>query len=374
MPTLRMRGSGSEGGHGGEVFSCAYSNDGAFVLSAGWDGCLRLWQSSEAQLVSYLPAALKPLSACTFAPGGSAWVCASMDGVLSWWDPISHQRGLNFVAHIRPISAIQFSPDGRYLTTASWDRKLLLRRVGHEHEGQALNGHRDIVAGCRWSADSRQLLSWSHDTTLRLWDADSASHVAVLDGHADRVTAACLSRDGQWAVSGSRDGAVKLWDLRRYAETRSVQVKEEVRGCWYLNDSALLTVNACGWIAVWSLPDLEVQTELASEIRPLCSDLSPAGNDLVLGSEAGQLHFVAIDGMEEPPLAVTAQPAFKPKSGVITRFLGKRKSEQAYQYTCPACGHAEEINRLPDEDTPCPSCHRLLRISTDVPRLQPLTQ
>lgn len=372
MPTLRMRGIGSEGGHGGEVFSCAYSSDGAFVLSAGWDGCLRLWQSSETQLISFLHAALKPLSSCAFAPGGTSWVSASMDGVLSWWDPISHQRTRNFVAHIRPISSIQFSPDGRYLATASWDRKLLLRRVGEEHEGQSLAGHRDIVAGCRWSADSKQLLSWSHDTTLRLWDADSASQIAVLDGHTDRVTAACLFRDGQWAVSGSRDGVVKLWDLRRYAETRSVEVKEEVRGCWYLSDSALLTVNAAGGITVWSLPDLEMQTEFSSDIRPLCCDLSPSGTDLVLGSETGHLHFVAIDGTEEPPLAVTALPVFKPKSGVITRFLGKRKSEQAYQYACPACGHAEEISRLPDENLPCPSCHRLLRISTEAPQLQPL--
>lgn len=375
MQALRTRGSTSEGGHGGEVFSCVYSGDGAFVLSAGWDGCLRLWQPSPAQLVSSLSASLKPLSACTFAPGGTAWVCGSMDGVLSWWDAVSHQRGLNFVAHIRPISAIQFSPDGRYLATASWDRKLLLRRVGEETGGQGLAGHRDIVAGCRWSSDSKQLLSWSHDATLRLWDADSARQIAVLDGHADRVTAACLSSDGQWAVSGSRDGVVKLWDLRRYAETRSVQLKEEVRGCWYLRDGAsLLTVHANGWMAVWSLPDLEKQAELTCGIRPLCGDLSPTGTELVLGNEAGHLHFISVEGVKEAPLPVTATPAFKPKSGVITRFLGKRKCQQTYQYTCPACGHVEETTSLPHEAVPCSSCSRMLRVHVETPQLQELAK
>ncbi|HTU91805.1 MAG TPA: WD40 repeat domain-containing protein [Gemmataceae bacterium] len=372
MQGLRVRQNASEGGHGGEVFSCVYSNDGAFVLSAGWDGCLRLWQSDQAQLVSYLHASLKPLSACAFAPGGASWVCGSMDGELSWWDAVSHLRERYVVAHIRPISAIQFSPDGRYFVTASWDRKLLLRRVGDEQEDQALAGHRDIVAGCRWSADSKQLLSWSHDTKLRLWDADSASNIAVLDGHTDRVTAACMSHDGQWAVSGSRDGAVKLWDLRRYAEARSFQLTDEVRGCWYLGDGAsVLTVLADGWIGVWSLPDWEIQTELTSNIQPLCCDLSPTGAELVLGSETGRLHFVAIDGAEETPLPVTATPLFKPKSGVITRFLGKRKSEQAYQYTCPACGHAGEIASLPREAVPCSFCNRLLRLNAEVQQLQP---
>jgi WD40 repeat protein len=373
MQTLRQRDGGNEGGHSGEVFSCAYSNDGVFVLSAGWDGCLRLWLSASAQLVSSLQAALKPLSSCAFTPDGAIWVSGSMDGVLSWWDAVSHQRKQNFVAHIRPISAIQFSPDGRCLATASWDRKLQLCPTGKEQEGRSLVGHRDIVAGCRWSADSKQLLSWSHDGTLRLWDADSARPIALLEGHADRVTAACLSRDGQWAVSGSRDGAVKLWDLRRYAEVRSVQGKEEVRGCWYLGDGAsVLTVHADGWMAIWSLPDLEMQAELASSIRPLCGDLSPSGTEVVLGSETGQLHFIALDGIKDVPLLVTATPSFKPKSGVITRFLGKRKIERAYRYICPACGHVEEIVRLPHDTIPCPSCHRLLRVSAEVAQLQPL--
>lgn len=375
VQALRVGDIRSEGGQGGEVLSCVYSSDGAFVLSAGWDGCLRLWQPSPIQLISSLHASLKPLSACAFAPGGAAWVCSSMDGTLSWWDAVSHERRQSFIAHIRPISAIRFSPDGRYLATASWDRKLSLRRVGNESATQALNGHRDIVAGCRWSTDSRQLLSWSHDFTLRLWDADSASQIAVLDSHTDRVTTACLSGDGQWAVSGSRDGVLKLWDLRRYAEVRSVQSKEEVRGCWFLGDgTSVLTVHADGWMGVWSATDLEIQAELANSIRPSCGDLSPNGTEIVLGDDKGQLLFVTLDGAEQVPLPVTALPSFKPKSGVISRFLAKRKGEQAYRYTCPACGQGAELASLPCEAITCGSCHRLLRVNTETPQLQPLIQ
>jgi WD40 repeat protein/ribosomal protein S27E len=371
MPTLRVRDSVNEGGHGGDVFSCVYSNDGTFVLSAGWDGRLCLWLAESAELISSLHAALKPLSACAFGPDGITWVSGSMDGVLSWWDGVSHQQRLRLVAHIRPISAIQFSPDGRSLVTASWDRKLLLRRVGHEQDGGSLAGHRDIVAGCRWLPDNKQLLSWSHDGTLRLWDIETASQIAKLEGHTDRVTAACLSRDGQWAVSGSRDGVVKLWDLRRFAEVRSVQLKEEVRGCWNLGGGAtVLTVHADGWMAVWSLPDWEMQAELASTIRPLCGDLSPSGAEVVLGSETGQLHFVRLEGAEDVPLPVTATSSFKPKSGVITRFLGKRKAERSYHYTCPACGHSAEIASLPHESIRCTTCNRVLLVSAEVPQLQ----
>ncbi len=372
MRTLQVRDGGSSEGHGGEVFCCVYSGDGAFVLSAGWDGCLRLWQSANVQPVSCLQASIKPLSSCAISPDGTAWLSGSMDGVLSWFDAMSHRMRQNFIAHIRPISAIQFSPDGRYLATASWDRKLLLRRVGDEQEGQPLIGHRDIVAGCRWSPDSKQLLSWSHDGSLRLWDVDSGREAARFDGHADRVTAACLSKDGQWAVSGGRDGAVKLWNPRQRAAVRSVQLKEEIRGCWCLRDDAsVLTVNADGWMVLWSLPDFEVQTELASGIRALCGDLSPSGSEVVLGSESGHLHLVSVEGVEEIPLVVTATPLFKPTNGVITRFLGKPKINLTYQYTCSACGHNTETSSLPSGEVRCPSCNRLLRVSGEVPQLQP---
>jgi WD40 repeat protein/ribosomal protein S27E len=371
MKALRVRGAGTGEGHGGEVFSCVYTADGAFVLSAGWDGCLRLWMAATGQSVSELKASAKPLSCCALAPNGSAWVSGSMDGALCWWDAMTHQPKMSFIAHIRPISAIQFSPDGCSLATASWDRKLMLRKIGKEREGLALNGHHDIVSGCRWSPDSKQLLSWSHDGTLRLWDTESSREVRCFRGHDDRITAACLSGDGHWAISGGRDGTVKVWDVQRGAEVRCVRMNAEVRGCWCLLDGgSAVTVAADGWMALWSLPDFEVQAELSSDLRPMCGDLSPLGTEIALGSENGRLHFIAIEGMEGVPLMVTPTRTFKPKAGVLGRFLGMQ-TQQVYQYTCPACRHTQDIASLPSKPISCPTCRRLLTVGSEVRQLQP---
>jgi WD40 repeat protein len=369
MRTLRIR-AGSGEGHGGEVFSCVYSRDGAFVLSAGWDGCLRLWQSGTGQLISSLRTSVKPLSACAIAPSGSTWVSGAMDGYLSWWDAVSHQMRLNFLGHIRPISAIEYSPDGLQVATASWDRKIQLRCIGQEREGLGLNGHQDIVAGCRWLPDGKQLLSWSHDGTLRLWDVETACEIARLTGHADRVTAAHLSQDGRWVVSGGRDGSLKLWDLGRHEEVGGIKLNSEVRGCWHLHDHSAAALLADGWLALWSLPNFELEVEVAGYFRAQCCDLSPTGTDLVIGSESGELHFATIEGGEQAPLPVAATPIFKPKSGVITRFLGKQKISRSYQYTCPVCSQTAETPDLPREAIPCASCHRLLRLTTDAGQLQ----
>mgnify|MGYP001445132032 CR=1 FL=1 len=372
MRTLRVRGGGTGEGHGGEVFSCVYSADGAFVLSAGWDGCLRLWLTSNVQPVSFLQASGKPLSCCALSPDGKCWLSASMDGVLSWWDAVTHQLRLNFTAHIRPISAIQYAPDGQSLLTASWDRKLMLRKVGEEREGQTLSGHHDIVAGCKWSPDGKQFLSWSYDGTLRLWDAATCREVGRFNGHEDRVTAACFSLDGHWAISGGCDGTVKVWDVQQRAEVRSVNLNAEIRGCYCLFDGAsVVTVNADGWMVLWSLPDFEVQAELASDIKVMCGDLSPSGTEIVLGTAEGLLNIIALDGIDGVPFLVMPRQTLKPKAGVLGRILGKSKIQRAYQYTCPACRHTGELDRLPRESIPCAACKRPLRVSAEVQQLQP---
>jgi WD40 repeat protein len=372
MRSMRVRALGTGEGHGGEVFSCVYTADSAFVLSAGWDGCLRLWVASNAKSVSSLQASAKPLSCCTLTADSATWLSGSMDGHLSSWDAMTHQLKPNFIAHIRPISTIQFSPDGRSLATASWDRKLSVRKIGKEREGLSLSGHTDIVTGCRWTPDGKQLVSWSHDGTVRLWDAESGRETARMSGHEDRITAGCISRDGHWAISGGRDGVIKVWDLRKRAEVRSVALNAEIRGCWCLLDGeSVVTASSDGWLVLWSLPDFEVQNEFASHIRIMCSDLSPSGSEIALGSEEGHIHFIAVDGLEDAPMIVTPTQTLRPAKGVIGRILGKPRMEPVYQYTCPACRNTAETVRLSSEAIPCGACQRLLRLSAEALQLQP---
>src|SRR5947209_4391382 len=104
-------------GHSGEIFAVAYSSDGAYALSAGWDGHLRLWEAAGGNPVSALAVGLKPLSACAFAPDDRSWLAGSMEGLLSAWDAAGHQVQYNFLAHTRPVSSVRFSPDGKLLAT-----------------------------------------------------------------------------------------------------------------------------------------------------------------------------------------------------------------------------------------------------------------
>jgi WD40 repeat protein len=358
-------------GHAGEVFSCSFSPDGSQVLSAGWDGFLRLWEAPSGASLAKLKTGAKPLASCTFTPDGKGWLSGSIEGLLSFWDPSTQQSRQTFVAHTRPIAAILYAPDGQRLATASWDRQVSLRKVGKEGESKPLLGHEDIVAGCRWSLDGKQLLSWSHDGTLRLWNTDTLEPISVLKGHSDRITAAAMSPDGRWAVSASRDGILKLWDLPQSSEVGALRVSAEPRACFLLLDQeALVLVDGEGRLRLIAVPSLEVQDKLDCGQKIQCADLAPSGARMVLGGEDGRVYFIAVEGGENSSLPVLATQHTTQQATLLDRFFGKTRGVTTYQCVCPVCRTVVESRNLPSQPFPCPRCHRHLRIHSKVLQLQ----
>lgn len=374
MASLRLLAAASATeGHGSEVFSCCYSADGQSLLSAGWDGQLRLWDSTTGDMQFALAVSPKPLSACSFTPDGRFWVAGSMEGFLTIVDPATQQTILQVMAHTRPISGIAYAPEIGQLATASWDRSLTLRKIGKERDCRTLWGHQDIVSGCRFTPDCKSLVSWSHDGSLRVWDVSSGLGLFHLTGHEDRILSASLSADGRWIASGGRDGMLKLWDLEANGgESIGVLQDNEIRACFFLLDAeSLLTVDSTGRIFLLSIPDLELQAELNLGCEVLTGDLSPSGMQFALGCADGNVRFIAVDGVENRSLLVVATRLFKESTSMLGRFFGsKPRMVSAYQYTCPSCRRLAEVSALPGSPVVCPQCQRTLRISTRVRQLQ----
>jgi WD40 repeat protein len=370
VPTLELLSSQEKPGEKqGEVFACAFTQDGALALSGGWDGYLRLWESDSGRQVAAFAASAKPLSACAIAPDGKSWLSGSMDGVLSVWDPVSHQPTAQFLVHTRPVAAIIYAPDGQSVATAGWDRKLSLRGAATIREGQNLSGHSDLVGGCRFFSDLVHLLSWSHDGSVRVWEITSGNQVASITGHKDRVNCAAVSPDGKWIVSATRDLEVKLWDWREKQELKTITVNAEPRALFFLADgTSIVCVDAEGWLTLLSAPDLEVQEEIETGLQIQCAELAPAGTLLALGCTDGRVRFVSVGGVESAPILATATLTTRKTHSPLGFLFGKNQTRQAFACTCPACQRSFELSdHLPGTPSPCPHCRRKLRFKRASP-------
>lgn len=365
VPQMRLTtGAAAGGGHEGEVLACAFTPDGALVLSGGWDGCLRLWEVTTGAPVSTLPAAPKPITACAVSPDGRQWWSGSMDGHLVCWAPVTHRPLSHVLAHTRPISAIVFSPDETALATASWDRSARVRRLADERGGCSFTGHLDIISGCCFTPDGSQLVTWSHDATFRTWDVATGNSLAVFTGHRDRITVGAVSPDGVWAATGSRDRSVVLWNLPAGRAEGLLDLGAEARACAFLPDgSSLLCADAHGRLTLHSVPDREPLAERVTRLPVQCAALSPLGTTLALGCADGRVHMVQLDGAEDRPLVVTPTETIRLRRSAWGRLLGRPQFVNSYSCTCPACRHAVELpDGQPGTSAVCPGCQRSLRL------------
>lgn len=367
--TLRLLDEAKGPGGEGELLCCAYTPDGAFVLSGGWDGHLRLWETTQGLHVSSLRTGDKPVSSCVVAPDGKHLVSGGLDGLLAFWDALTHVRTFVFLAHPRPLSAVVFGPEARGLATSSWDGTLTWWKSVKDRDGKQLTGHRDIVAGCTVTPDGLNLLSWSHDTTLRLWDIGRGALRSDLRGHADRVHAAAVSPDGRWAVSGGRDGNLKVWDLQAARAVASVNVDDEPVACRFLLDGE--TVVACdrfGRLSLHVVPSLGQVGELVTKLPVANMEVSPASNQLALATSTGRVRLVNVHGLENAPLHVTAIQRLQRRSSGLQRLFGISKLAYAFRTTCPACRHTVELSGgQVGLERACPHCRRVLHVASMAP-------
>lgn len=365
MTTLHLEEALTDpSGHEGDVLACAYMPDNTCLISAGWDGMVRFWDTGQGVSVDSFGVSDKPISACALSADGQLLLTGTMDGLLARWDTGARFQHSLFLAHTRPISDLVFSPDGRYFASASWDRSVYLWETEQRQEGISLGCHEDIVAGCRFTPDGRRLISWSYDGTSVVWDLSMREPIAQLIGHTDRLTAGAISPDGLWFVSGTRNGEVKLWEMNYGQEAASVTFDAEIRSCFFLLDlETIILVEATGRLLVCQLPELQLISELNTGKSIQKAVLAPSGGQIALGDANGLVSFVTVEGFDNSPLAVTAIPDFRTSATMFQRLLRQSRIVVVFQCTCPACRALVEIpEHQRTQATVCPQCRRPLRI------------
>jgi len=249
-------------GHGGIVFSAAYSPDGTRIVTASDDKTARICDARTGMQLAVLSGHGDRVRSAAYSPDGTAIVTASSDKTARIWDARTGMQLAVLSGHGDPVRSAAYSPDGTRIVTASADKTV---RIWDAHTGAqlaVLSGHGDIVNGAVYSPDGGRIVTASKDTTARIWDARTGAQLAVLSGHGALVYYAAYSPDGTRIVTASTDKTARIWDARTSTQVAVLSGhRNAVAGASYSPDGArIVTASADKTARIW---DAHSGTQLA---------------------------------------------------------------------------------------------------------------
>ena len=180
-------------GHGINVSSVAYSQDGKQIASGSADGIVRVWD------------------------------------VLTGKRRTVRPRSSVMVDQIRPVA---FSPDGTILVS---NTTLVNLSTGSCTRRAFDETHREVNS-IAFSADGRFLALGDVGSAVRIWGTSTHQLIADLVGHTGGVPSVDFFPDGKQIMSASKDGTIRMWDveLLEKREMDGWQMKGNDDGSWVL--------------------------------------------------------------------------------------------------------------------------------------------
>jgi WD40 repeat protein len=338
-------------GHTEAVEACAISPDGTWIVSAGDDKKLNVWNAATGRQLRALAGHTHAVLGCAVSPDGAWIVSASWDNTLKIWDAATGRERRTLSGHAEGVRGCAVSPDGAWIVSAGRGWELRVWDAATGSQLHTLKGHAEVVMRCAVSPDGAWIVSASWDKTLKIWDAVTGRLLLTLSGHRRAVHGCAISPDGAWIVSAGDDKTLKIWDSVSGRELRTlVGHTGVVYGCAVSPDGAwIASASWDGTLRVWDAGTGREKLTLPLPGALRCVSLHPLRPFATCGDSSGSLYLLDLAGIEYGPIIVTAT-----------------RKEQQLVVRCPSCQHSLAIHAgsLGGEvSCPWPGCGTRLRVN-----------
>ncbi|MDB5341772.1 MAG: repeat-containing protein [Schlesneria sp.] len=201
----------------GELYSANLSPDGKWLAVSGntapegsSDHSILLISLSDGHLVRRLSGNSLPVQDIAFSPDGAWLASAGGDGVLRLWETTNWQLAHSFQGHVARIDSLAWSPDSRRLVTGSWDLTCRFWSLadGTSNSVVAHGGHR--VYCVAWSPDGRTVATGGGDRWVKLWEPDGRLRSNAVAAPLTLETV-CFSPDSSKLLYGFGGAQLKQW-------------------------------------------------------------------------------------------------------------------------------------------------------------------
>ncbi len=259
------------GGHSAVIKGLAFTPDGKFLVSAGEDKLIRVWDWRAGQTVRTIRGEVGTGSdgkiyALALSADGRTLAVAGYLGSYTGKKPAAEEdsnkiRIYDFntgeikailKGHTNVINTLAFSPDGTRLVSGGFDKSAIVWDVASGRMLRVLLGHTAEVYAVGFTPDGQRVATGSYDKTLRLWSVSSGALIAEMKGHRDKVYRLAVNPVDGSIASGSNDHEVRIWNGVTGAPIKVLgRVGNEVGSMSFSRDGRLLLVGTSGLQGPW---------------------------------------------------------------------------------------------------------------------------
>eukprot|EP00472_Partenskyella_glossopodia_P005716 CAMPEP_0197530218 /NCGR_PEP_ID=MMETSP1318-20131121/31108_1 /TAXON_ID=552666 /ORGANISM="Partenskyella glossopodia, Strain RCC365" /LENGTH=285 /DNA_ID=CAMNT_0043085945 /DNA_START=630 /DNA_END=1484 /DNA_ORIENTATION=- len=239
--------------HNAEIVDLLVSEDRTTFISAGADGQVLMWDTLRGVVKRRFRGAKGKINCIAWNKDQSILACGGEDGNVYVWDiqaPTNFPIQIFSEAH-EAVSAIFI--DQPILASSSLDGRL---RVYDVRTGKILvRGFDSALSSACISKDRRMFVVGSLDDTLRLLDRETGDELMVYRGHSNRAyrLKSQLAWDNSILMSPSEDGKICFWNVVTGQLKHSVSHGDSVVLCAepHPKFNTMVTAGADGIIKYW---------------------------------------------------------------------------------------------------------------------------
>jgi WD40 repeat protein len=198
----------------GGVNDLAFHPDGRRLAVAGSE-VIEVWDVVARRRVRELAGHTKWVYSVAYSPDGKWLATGGWDRTIKLRDAHSGEEKVTIFAHDGFVLDLAFSPDSRSLVSTSEDRSVRLWEVPTGRAIGSFHGHTDFVQAVAFAPDGRELASGGLDGAIKIWDLRTSLPV-VFKGQTEMAQGLWYRRDGRRVVYVPQvlegQGVMKGWD------------------------------------------------------------------------------------------------------------------------------------------------------------------